>query len=596
MAKKAIFIALDNSGSMEGEKAANLRMAMIRLVESFSDFIDTPGNSLDLGICIWGDTADTQVWRGISRAGVSGAIASLDRLNGQSGGTNFAAFAPTALTFFQETIGETYADRTMIFLTDGAPTPPSTADTAAATLADVLDQTTAPFTTLNGTEVNCYAANIDSGMTVHTAKLDNTGADGVPVVAGNARALTAYLKAVTMPVQEHRLWGWPIQWSQGYDEEIAFRTEIIVSRDGTEQRIGQRINPRVSYDFESVLRGRNLRTALARVVDKQGGQFYVPHPREPAVLAVDMPSVALSAQITGAVPSWLIPGVYAIFESPTGETSLGVVIGVSGSTVNLAAPMGRAFPAGSKFRLGVEGRFDGATQFNLLTSDKARVQTQFTGDPVDTPHPTFGAAPVTLEGTELFDMRPNWRQAGEISVEQTVDILDLERGAIDAIFPITFSPRTQKHTFTARSVAELDRILGLFYRASGRRKRFFMPLWADEIRPLGVTYSGQTGVTILGSDFAETYGGLDTYRRVIIRRRAPLADLILAVDSVTLDSSNNSVINLTDPAPDDIIEQEIMSMNWIMPVRFASDRLTVSWLTDAVAEITLTVTTLEGEA
>ena len=37
-------------------------------------------------------------------------------------------------------------------------------------------------------------------------------------------------------------------------------------------------------------------------------------------------------------------------------------------------------------------------------------------------------------------------------------------------------------------------------------------------------------------------------------------------------------------------------MNWIMPVRFASDRLTVDWLTDGVAQITISVTTLEHEA
>jgi len=596
MAKKAIFISLDNSGSMAGAKAAALRMSMIQLLDGFSDFIDTPGNTLDLGLCVWSDTAETRVWRSISRAGLGGAVSWLDRLTGDGGGTNFAAFAPSALTFFEETLGTTYADRSMIFLTDGEPTPLSTADTAAATLADVLDTSTAPFTTLNGTAVNCYAANIEVGTTTHTAKLDNTGADGVPVISGSTRALTAYLKAVTLPTPSHRLWGWPIQWSNGYEEELAFRTEIIVSRDGHEQRIGQRINPRTNYDFSSVLRGENFRSALTRISKNQGGKFFIPHPREPVVLASILSSVGLSFTMQGATPDWLVPGVYIILQGRDGKTALGVVIGISGSQVNLAASVGQTFPVGSQARLAFEGRFDGATEFNVLTSDRATVQTQFTGDPVDTPHPTFGAAPVTLDGVEFFDMRPNWRRGVELSVEQQIELLDLNRGAIDALFPITFSPRTLKLNFAARNMTELDRILGLFYRSSGRRKRFFMPLWTDEIRPLGLTLSGQSVVTVPGSDFASAYGADLAYKRILVRRRGVLADLYLTVESVTLDGAGNSAINLADPAPDDIIPQEITSMNWIMPVRFASDRLTVDWLTDGVAQITISVTTLEHEA
>ena len=596
MAKKAIFIALDNSGSMAGAKAAALRMSMIELLDGFSEFIDTPGNSLDLGLCVWSDTAETRVWRSISRAGLGGAILWLDRLTGTGGGTNFAAFAPSALTFFEETLGGTYASRSMVFLTDGEPTPLSTADTAAATLADVLDTATAPFTVLNGTAVNCFAANIEVGTTIHTAKLDNTGADGVPVIAGSTRALSSYLKAVTLPVPDSRVWGWPIQWSNGYEEELAFRTEIIVSRDGNEQRIGQRINPRTNYDFSSVLRGQNFQSALTRISKDQGGKFFIQHPREPVVLAATLPASGLYFDITGPVPRWLIPGVYVMLQGRNGDVGLGAVIGASGQRVNLAAGVGKTFPAGSQARLAFEGRFDGATEFNVLTSDRATVGTQFTGDPVDTPHLSFGAAPVTLDGVEFFDMRPNWRRGMELDVEQQIELLDLNRGAIDAIFPITFSPRTLKLNYVARNMTELDRILGLFYRASGRRKRFFMPLWTDEIRPLGLTFNGSSVVKVRGSDFASAYGSDLAYKRILVRRRGALADLYLNVESIALDSAGNSAVTLSTPATDDIIEQEITSMNWIMPVRFASDRLTVDWLTDGVAQITISVTTLEHEA
>lgn len=596
MAKKAIFMALDNSGSMAGGKAAALQASMVQVLDSFSEFIETPGNTLDLGICVWSDTADTQVFRGLSRAGISGAIASLDRLTGGGGGTNFAAFAPAALSFFTETVGETYDDRTMIFLTDGAPTPASTADTAAATLADVLNQSTAPFTTLDGSEVNCYAANIDDADTTHTSKLDNTADDGVPVVAGSQRALTAYLKAVTIPVSPTRLWGWPIQWSGGYEEERAFRTDIITSRDGTEQRIGARINPRVEYNFTSLLRGRTLQTAIARASKDQGKAYFVPHPQSPAILGTELPSVGLVFSLTDDAPAWLVPGVYTVLEDPVGETALGVVISVDGPDIGLAAATGRTFPEGSKMRLAVEGRFDGATEFSLRTNKTATVATKFSGDPVETPHPVFGEAPVSLEGVEFFDMRPNWRGEAELTLEQQFDLIDFNRGAVDAFFPISTTARTQQHTYSVSTSEGFDRIFGLFYRAAGRRRRFFMPLWVDEIEPFGITYSGQETLTVLGDDFSAAYAQNGSYKRILIRRYGELEDLILTVDSIGLDPTGNSVITFTEPVDTDIIPQEIVNMNWIMPVRLASDRLTIDWLTDGVAEVTLTTMVLEGEA
>ncbi len=76
-----------------------------------------------------------------------------------------------------------------------------------------------------------------------------------------------------------RAWNFPIQWARSFGEEIRFRTEIITSKNGTEQRIAQRAEPRVSYDFDSFLNQEDFRKALLRISEAQGEDLYFPHPR-----------------------------------------------------------------------------------------------------------------------------------------------------------------------------------------------------------------------------------------------------------------------------------------------------------------------------
>lgn len=74
-------------------------------------------------------------------------------------------------------------------------------------------------------------------------------------------------------------WTFPIQWSRAFGEEFRFRTEIITSRRGNEQRIAQRQKPRMAYDFESFLNFNDFREAMLRLSKNQGQEMTIPHPR-----------------------------------------------------------------------------------------------------------------------------------------------------------------------------------------------------------------------------------------------------------------------------------------------------------------------------
>lgn len=185
--RASIYFAVDASGSMDiidsgstGTRLAVVKSALDTVLARVQDAVATGGVDLDIGINFWSTTSTT-----ISRTHVTSTGATELRTwvaaRATTGGTYFGIAASGAKAWFDATVADTTIQRRIfVFLTDGEPGDSS--DAAAATIADILTPDGGSYNTAAGTAVECYAMNIVLGVTTHTAKLDNTAADGVPII------------------------------------------------------------------------------------------------------------------------------------------------------------------------------------------------------------------------------------------------------------------------------------------------------------------------------------------------------------------------------------------------------------------------------
>ena len=149
------------------------------------------------------------------------------------------------------------------------------------------------------------------------------------------------------------IWKHPINWSSPCEEEISFPTEIITSRDGSEQRIAQRVNPRVSHRWKSSARGRDFAAVDSRIAARQAQEIAFTDPFARAGRDFRLNGVAnigdtsLTLPATGK-PSWFAVGKHRSWSRrertrrdrrsrPTR----------SARSTTLAAPLENAFPAGT---------------------------------------------------------------------------------------------------------------------------------------------------------------------------------------------------------------------------------------------------------
>lgn len=332
------------------------------------------------------------------------------------------------------------------------------------------------------------------------------------------------------------LWTVPANWERNVLEEVAYRTEVLTSRDGTEQRIAQRVNPRYSFSFD-VRAGGSRAAELERLLAKRHAyNFRFAHPRASALSDRGHPGAA-----------------------------------------------------------GFTGRFDGEIQVTARTDRVLDAQLRIAVNPgvyagdylTDHTHPP---ADTFHEGLEVFTLKPNWAEPVRLNFAQFTEILDRQRGVTGFNAPRRFTDRIVQFGLMIRNEGQENRIRGVFERCRGQQGEFYMvdPLSAQFASVSSVS-AGATFFTVAGRAVADRFASEGIYRNIAIRTTSGI--IYRRVTSISL-VSGNSRVNVASALPA-LAASEIIGIHWLLKVRFAADTLAFSWETDTVARMTINVRALE---
>lgn len=333
----------------------------------------------------------------------------------------------------------------------------------------------------------------------------------------------------------HR-WTIPPNWERPVTEEVTYRTEVIRSRDGTEQRIAQRINPRYSFNFGIRVTHDDAATLERALAKRQAFNYGFQHPR----------SVVLSDR---------------------GHPGAAGFIGRLEGEVSVTARTDRVMDMDVRMTVN-PGVYGG----DYLVG--------YTHPPADTFH----------NDREVLTLRPNWAEPVRVNFGQLTEILDRQRGVTDFNAPERFTHRIIQIGILIRSEAQENRLRGLFERVRGQQGEFYVvdPLSAQFMPVVAVT-AGTTILTIPGRMFADRFASEAIYRNIAFRTASGMLYRKIASVSIV---SGNSRITLTSSLPE-IAVKDLIGIHWMLKARFATDALVFSWETDITARVTLNIRALE---
>jgi len=375
-------------------------------------------------------------------------------------------------------------------------------------------------------------------------------------------------------------WPFRINWDQNVTETVEFRTEIITTRSGREQRRALRAKPRWRYDFSGWEKGDNYRK-LNNLLRKSGGQLWaVAHPADWTALVAE----AAAGDNTVAVaelPEWAQDGVCAILEWGRNQRELVRMREfASPGTITIDAVLVNTIPAGAKLRRAMYGVIGAPFTQNVRTTDVSDYSLTFNANPdgfyampEGTPYPTY-------DGYEVFAERPNYDKAIQFDFDPQYEQIDYGFGRVETFTPKNTSIDTRRMSFLGKTKAEAQALVKFFIRQKGQRGEFLIPTWSNDLKPSSIGVNTLT----FTDDTAKLLTNGPLYEYVFFK----LANGNYIVNKIT--GAGGSTVSLLDDMsfPSQPVFVSLMSRS-----RFATDSLAVDWRTGTVAEIVFTFRAVE---
>lgn len=384
-------------------------------------------------------------------------------------------------------------------------------------------------------------------------------------------------------------WTAPPNWADTFDETWAFKTEILTSFDGSEQRMALRHRPRRTFAF-SPLSADGRDRDVKRLLSTWQNRTYAMADWPRGVNTNGISAGGQSLLLWEPIEDLEVGGLLVL---RNGDVSQVIEIAeIDGNLITLNSPVLTSMPPMTKAYRGLTVHADPSLSGRRLTSRVGRLSAQFREMHIAQTL-AFGPREVTWRGLEAFLTKPNW--ARDVSLEHNWDVewLDVGRGAFDYRTPHDAPKDIRKFTYVMRNRDEVRALRDFFFRCKGRRAEVFVPTWDEDLVYPRTDALGSGNAQLVIDDERDVNRMVSekVYRNICVRLTDGTTILRHVIGGGTGPQGPALVLNAGWPR--DIEAHEIVSIHWMPRCRLATDELTIRWLTDGVAEATLAFMTLE---
>lgn len=389
---------------------------------------------------------------------------------------------------------------------------------------------------------------------------------------------------------------WPLSpnWEQSYKIAYSFKTEILQSRSGKEQRIALRTSPRKDVSYQSLALGNaefnRVKELLWAWQDKG---FVLPELTRFVTSTLELLPGGSTMQVDDDA-LWLVPDSLVLLEY-NGDTAVLVVESAAAGSVTFKAATAATWPVGTRVYAALSGFIGSDMQAIRVTNAVSRLEMRFAVSPLSEPWIAPPVAPATFNGRELFLKRPNWVQEVSATAQHAVDEIDYDRGGIYRYSPFEFGIETRRALYLGRDAAEAQLMLDLYMRMRGRQGEFYMPTWEYDIVPKEAVSPASAGLRVSGPGLVEGYAESSVHKAIFVMKQdgTLLFRKVLSVSLVTDGGGTDSLITVDSVWGTTFDASNIVMCGWMPVWRLASDDLVIEWVTSTVAQVQLTMQTLE---
>jgi len=381
-------------------------------------------------------------------------------------------------------------------------------------------------------------------------------------------------------------------WRYSYEVEYQFKTEIMTSRSGREQRRGLRQTPRKTVSFTATPHHEAMRRFQRMLQGWRDNVIVIPELTRTGVLA--LPSLGNSATLRDDPPSWAKPGVQVVV-GHKGDYETREVSGIEGRMVRFTGASPKRWPAGAKMHPALSGHLDENIGVRRLTDQVAMASVVFHENPGSAPVEPVPPAPIMHNGIEAFLTPFNWGDSVSDQYESLREVVDYGWGRIASFNPQRTNYRVMKANFLGLSAEKSHALVNFFLRCEGQRKEFYMPTGNADIALSYTSYAGAASIRLAGTDVLTDHAEDVVNKAIAIYMKSgavythTVSAVVLQDDAIGRDTA----LQISPPLHETISRDSVQRISWMPRCRHATDTMTVEWITDTKSQVVMTIRTLE---
>lgn len=359
-----------------------------------------------------------------------------------------------------------------------------------------------------------------------------------------------------------------------YTEDLEFLTDIMVHKDGTEQRAALRKNPRQFFSWDFILDDGRERSRIHNFLfDWQANIFGIPiwHELTRLSVAASATDQTITVQSTAYADYRTANGNLVLIYTDDGTFDVLPLNALTATTLTFDSALLNNYPVGtivSPLRTGVlDEQFSGSR----WPSSDARLKLRFRvldndSDLADTSAWSSFNSKVLL--TECNGVRGSMPE----SFERNIVVIDGATGITDQNSPWPTNRRVSRKTFLAAGKQATWEVRQLLHALRGQQISWYLPAFSQDLAPTTPLSSGsnQLDVTNVGyTRFVKSRPGRNVIQVTFNTGDPPLLRTII---SSTETSATEEELILDSTWPSTFAVAYVDRIEFVEKVRFDSDR------------------------
>ncbi|ECE2928234.1 phage tail protein [Salmonella enterica] len=377
---------------------------------------------------------------------------------------------------------------------------------------------------------------------------------------------------------------WLLLPEQDVTETLSWKTDILASQNGAEQRIARRLSPRRTLAFQVVAAGNDRQRLEADLFHFGSRVWSVPVFMDVATLTQPVSPGSLTLPVS---PRWrdIQPGGNLLLRTGSGMTDDNETVEVSAlddKTITLKRPVTRYWPTGTRL---YPLRSAHLTDMPVLTRKSdgvatAQVRFRFNG------HQAFDgtqtAPPVRHRGFPVLEPGSDWSEDLTGQYTRLLAEFDSDTGVMTQMDLAGRAFTLQRHHWLAAGRETQATLRALFYSLYGRQRPVWVSSQCSDFTPLSMTGNVMLieacGISRFGPQPGRQDVRIETSKNVYYRRVVSAAAVNSATEHLTLDGDG-----LT------LKQHDFLKVSWLTLCRADSDDIAWKHKTDAdgCADITV---------